>query len=279
MSGLVEHFARSSLIAVQGYGHVFIPTSVGKVHALEKRQDGPLPPLVLIHGLSSAGVHYYRVLKHLSQMSRVILPDLPGHGFSPLPKVMDEPSMVSGLFEALDALIDRPTVICGTSLGGYMALRYALARPEKVLGLVLASPGGASMGEDELKRLRERFRISNHHDALDFADALFARRSRIRHLYAMGLRRYFKLPQTLAVLEGLALSQLFTPGQLKSLAMPVLLLWGMAERILPASHLQFFTENLPSHAVIERPPNWGHSPFLDDPRGFAKRLVAFSSAL
>jgi pimeloyl-ACP methyl ester carboxylesterase len=279
MSGLVEHFARSSLLLVQGYGHHFVPTSVGQVHVLEKKQRGPLAPLVLLHGLSSAGVHYYRMLKHLSRVSRVLLPDLPGHGFSQIPKSLDEASMLAGLFEALDAMIDRPTVLCGNSLGGYTALRYALARPEKVLGLVLASPGGASMGAEELQVLREKFRLQSHHDALDFADALFARRSRIRHFYAMGLRRYFQLPQTLAVLDGMSLSHLFTAGQLKSLAMPVLLLWGGAERILPASHLQFFVENLPTHAVIERPPNWGHSPFLDDPRGFAQRVVAFAAAL
>ncbi len=126
-------------------------------------------------------------------------------------------------------------VLCGNSLGGYTAIRYALARPEKVLGLVLASPAGASMGAEELPVLRERFRLSSHNDALDFADALFARRSRIRHLYAVGLRRYFKLPQTLAVLDGMSLSQLFIPGQLQALAMPVLLLRGGAERILPPS--------------------------------------------
>jgi pimeloyl-ACP methyl ester carboxylesterase len=279
VSGLIEHLARSGLVLVQGYGHKHVQTSIGRVHVLDKKQRGPLPPLVLLHGLSSAGVHYYRVLKHLSQMSRVLLPDLPGHGFSEVPRRFDETSMIAGLFEALDKLIDRPSVICGTSLGGYMALRYALARPEKVLGLVLASPGGASMGAEELRVLRERFRLSSHMDALDFTDALFARRSRIRHIYAVGLRRYFQLPETLAVLEGLSLSQLFTAGQLKALAMPVLLLWGGAERILPVSHLNFFIENLPTHAVIERPANWGHSPFLDDPRGFAKRLVAFAAAL
>lgn len=279
MSGFIEHFARSSLVLVQGYGHRYVKTSVGRVHVLEKKQRGPLPPLVLLHGLSSAGVHYYRMLKHLSSMSRVLLPDLPGHGFSEAPSLIDEASMMAGLFEALDVLIDRPALLCGNSLGGYTALRYALARPEKVAGLVLASPGGASMGAEELRVLRDRFRITNHTDALDFTDALFARRSRIRHVYAMGLRRYFRLPQTLAVLNGMSLSHLFSVGQLKALPMPVLLLWGAAERILPPSHLQFFTENLPAHAIIERPANWGHSPFLDDPRGFAKRLVTFAKTL
>lgn len=252
---------------------------MGTVHALEKWQPGPLPPLVLLHGLSSAGVHYYRMLAHLKPMARVLLPDLPGHGFSEVPAPFNEASMLTGLFEALDALLDRPAVLCGNSLGGYTALRYALAHPDKVLGLVLASPAGASMGAEELQVLREKFELTSHRDALNFADALFARRSRMRHLYAMGLRRYFRLPQTLAVLNGMTLSHLFAPGQLKALAMPVLLLWGGAERILPDSHLRFFIDQLPPQTVVERPPNWGHSPFLDDPRGFAQRVVRFAEAL
>ena len=187
--------------------------------------------------------------------------------------------MLLGLFEALDQLIDRPAVLCGNSLGGYTALRYALARPEKVAGLVLASPAGASMLPEELFALRARFKLKSHRDALNFADALFARRSRIRHLYAMGLRHYFSLPQTLAVLEAMELTHLFTPAQLAALKMPILLLWGGAERILPPTQLQFFRDHLPAHARIERPAAWGHSPFLDDPRGFATRLLRFAAAL
>lgn len=48
--------------------------------------------------------------------------------------------------EALDALLPEPAIVCGNSLGGAVALHYALARPEKVLGLVLLSPAGLGLG-------------------------------------------------------------------------------------------------------------------------------------
>ena len=108
---------------------------------------------------------------------------------------------------------------------------------------------------------------------------MLARRSWIRHLYALGLRHSFGTPKTLAVLESLHLSHMFTPGQLQALKMPVLLLWGGAERILPETHLEFFRQQLPAHTRIERPPGWGHSAFLDDHRGFAQRLVRFAREL
>ena len=90
-----------------------------------------MTPLVLLHGLSSAGVHYIRSLRHLGAVSQVLLPDLPGHGFSDTPERLDEASLLFGLFEALDQLIDKPAVLCGNSLGGYTAIRYALARQSK----------------------------------------------------------------------------------------------------------------------------------------------------
>jgi len=246
---------------------------------LERRGDGPLPPVVLLHGLSSAGVHYVRVTPHLRSVSRLLLPDLPGHGFSDMPASLTGADLLTGSLETLDAVIDRPVILSGNSLGGYVAIRYALARPEKVGGLMIAAPAGALMDAAELEALRARFLLATHRDALDFVDALFARPRRSRHLIAMGLRKYFALPQTKAVLAELHVSRLFTPEEIASLKVPVLFLWGAAERILPASNRAFFETHLPAHARLEYPPGWGHSGFLDDPRGFAARVVRFAAEL
>ena len=256
-----------------------MPTSVGRVHLMERLGDGASAPLVLLHGLSSAGVHYARVLRYLGGATHVVLPDLPGHGFSDTPKVMDAASILAGVFEVLDAALHRPAVLVGNSLGGYVAIRYALARPEKVAGLMLAAPAGAAMDPVALQALRGRFSLGSHREALAFVDALFARRRRLRHLYALGLREYFSLPQTQAVLDQMQLPMMFTGEQLARLRMPILLLWGQAERILPEANFEFFKAHLPPHAKFERPAGWGHSGFLDDPKGFAQRLLRFAAEL
>jgi pimeloyl-ACP methyl ester carboxylesterase len=245
---------------------------------LERNNErGQLPPVVLIHGLSSAGVHYLRVTPHLRAFSRVVLPDLPGHGFSQMPPRLSGDNLLEGTYESLDAAIDEPAIIAGTSLGGYVAMRYAMARPHKVRALMVAAPAGASMSTEDLSALRARFDLKTHRQAVAFVDALFARPQFFRHVVAMGLRKYFSLPQTLAVLEELRASHLFTPAQLSELAMPMLFLWGDAERILPPSNLEFFRTHLPPHAQVELTAGWGHSGFLDDPRGFASRLTMFAA--
>ncbi|MBL8954602.1 MAG: alpha/beta hydrolase, partial [Myxococcaceae bacterium] len=250
-----------------------MPTSVGRVHVLERRGRGTLPPLVLMHGLSSAGTHYVNVTRHLRGTSRVVLPDLPGHGFSDMPSKLDAASLMQGLIESLDAVIDEPAILSGNSLGGYTAIRYALARPHKVRALMLAAPAGAGMAAEDLEALRKRFSLKSHADAVSFVDALFHERKLTRHVYAMGLRRYFSLPQTVAVLAQLEMGILFTPEELQSLRTPLLFLWGESERLLPVACLHWFQQHLPAHSVIEHVPGWGHSGFLDDPKGFAHRLM------
>lgn len=246
---------------------------------LERRGNGPLPATVLLHGLSSAGVHYLGVTPYLKALSRVALPDLPGHGFSQMPKRLDGATLLLGITEALDALIDEPVVLAGTSLGGYVAIRYALMRPEKVAGLLVASPAGALMTEAELAELRARFALGSHREAVEFVDALFAERHPYRQVVALGLRRYFTLPQTLAVLREMDVAKLFVAEELASLKMPMRVLWGDCERILPGANLQWFKAHLPPQARLEQPPGWGHSGFLDDPRGFALRLLHFAGEL
>jgi pimeloyl-ACP methyl ester carboxylesterase len=276
---LGEHVARSYLQLSLGFRRRWVHTSGGTVHALERNGRGRLPPVMLIHGLSSSGVHYLRVARQLEAFSRVILPDLPGHGFSQMPSPLTGTRLLDGTYEALDALITEPAILSGTSLGGYVAIRYALARPEKVRGLMVAAPAGAAMEADALTELRARFTLKTHGDALKFVDALFAERTPFRHVVALGLKGYFSLPQTAAVLEQMGPAQLFTAEEVSALKPPTLFLWGDSERILPPSNLEFFRAHLPPNARIERPRGWGHGGFLDDPKGFAQRLVRFGEEL
>jgi pimeloyl-ACP methyl ester carboxylesterase len=63
--------------------------------------------------------------------------------------------------------------------------------------------------------------------------------------------------------------------RLGKLTMPVLLLWGRSERVLPPSYLDYFRRNLPKETVIEEPPGFGHCPHFDDPARLADRILEF----
>jgi len=263
---------------LRGYRTRRVPTSVGTLHALEARGRGALPPVVVLHGLSAAGQYYESLLERVRpHVRRVIAPDMPGHGYSATPPSgLTQETLAVGLREGLDALIDEPAVIFGNSLGGIAAVRYAIERPERVLGLMLAAPGGAPMEADELEEFVDGFMLHDHEKALDFVDRLFQRPHRMRHLLAWGVRQQFAREGIEDLLRSVRPEDLLRPYELSRLSMPVFVLWGEADRVLWPAHRRFFEEHLPPHAEVHRIEEYGHVPHMSHPDCLAARLIDFA---
>src|SRR5262249_56840845 len=74
---------------------------------------------------------------------RVLVPDLPGHGRSaPLPEARHVDALAEAVLGIADTEEMRGAVWIGHSLGGVVALRAAMLRPEAVRGVVLAAAAG-----------------------------------------------------------------------------------------------------------------------------------------
>jgi pimeloyl-ACP methyl ester carboxylesterase len=103
-------------------------------------------PLVLLHGLGASRRLWYRVAPLLAASGRCVLaPDLPGFGESPPAGQGFELEAVSGALEKpLAERAGGPFDLLGSSLGGAVALKFAVAHPELVRRLVLAAPAGFS---------------------------------------------------------------------------------------------------------------------------------------
>lgn len=264
MAGLSEHVTLLNL-QLRGWRRRLVTTSVGRVHMIEARGRGRLPPTVLLHGLSAAGSHYGPLLERLRRRhSRVIAPDLPAHGFSDTPGHVRVDVLYEGIRQALDRVLDRPAVLVGNSLGGAVAVRYALDRPGRVKGLALLAPGGAPMSARELLALKSLFRVESHDDALNFVDRVMVRPGAMRGLYAMGIRWGFGRSAVRDLVDGLSADNALAPEDLRALKVPVRVLWGAEERVLPESGRRFFESHLPPHGRVELHHGLGHCPHLDD---------------
>lgn len=242
---------------------------------------GSGPPLLLVHGFSgSAASQYATLVRHLqSRFRRIVAPDLPGHGFSEVPPSgLTDAHLVAGLRAAID-YVGEPSIIFASSMGGGVAVRCAAREPERVRGLILCSPAGGPLKPDDVEQLNRLFHIRSHRDALRFVDALFPRRRRLRHVYALGVAHQFKRPHLFGFLRSAAHMKLLTPGELESLRMPILLIWGRRDHILPTRQWAFFRAHLPAHAYIERPQSFGHAPFLDHPWAVSERIRRFVASL
>lgn len=254
-------------LRMRGFTARHIQTSGGVVHVMEAKGSGSLPPLVMLHGLSSCGLHYSPLLPTLRrQVRHLVAPDLPGHGFSDVPMGgMSGARMRAGLFEALDEVLSEPAVIFGNSMGGLAAIRYAQSRPERVRALLICSPVGAPMGADELSGFIEDLRLDTHQKAVQFVDRFLKRKYAFRHILAPAVRRTINHHNVQSLLSTLGHEDLLTPEDLADLNMPVHLLWGGSERLLPRSGRDFFAQHLPKHAELGFPEHFSHAPYIEHP--------------
>lgn len=100
-------------------------------------------PLVHVHGFAVSGSYLLPTAKALAGRATTVVPDLPGYGRSAAwGHALGIPSLARALLDVLDALgLDRVYLI-GNSMGGPVSLEVAHSAPERVAGVVLASPAG-----------------------------------------------------------------------------------------------------------------------------------------
>ena len=274
---LAQRLGRGAL-RLQGLESRMVPTAHADLHLYEAPGRGTLPTAVVLHGFGSAATPFARLILELRRgVRRVLAPDAPGHGFSGVPRERLTPEVLfASIAELLDREIDEPAIVFGSSLGGAMALRYALERPSKVRVLALWSPAGAPMDAAELAALLATFRMRSPADARALLDRLYHRPRWWAPLVARDIQALFERRAMEELTSSASPEQLLTPDRLAALAPPTLLLWGRSERLLPSSSLAFFKQHLPPHAVIQEPEGFGHCPHLERPAELADRVLAFA---
>jgi pimeloyl-ACP methyl ester carboxylesterase len=105
--------------------------------------------VVLLHGLTDAGTTWPDLVGHWGDDWHVLAPDLRGHGQSPrftADELATTPEvLLADVVTIVDAQVE-PVALVGHSLGGLLALRAAVARPDRVWALVLEDPARPTGG-------------------------------------------------------------------------------------------------------------------------------------
>ncbi len=264
-------------LQMQGARSRLFQTSLGTLHTLDWEGSGPRPPIVLVHGLGSCASDYGPLLRWLRpRHKRLIAPDLPGHGRSQTPSVpLTASRITAALLEMMDRVVKEPSIVFGNSLGGIAALRYANLRPDHVMALVLASPGGAPMGWPELLQFKKSFDLSSNRAAMQFTRRFMGAPQPGMSFVARGVRVRMSRAGPKSLLEEVTPDVLLSPEEVQGLRPPTLVMWGDQDDVLPRHNRRFFSENLPAHGRFEAMPGLGHSPYLDDLSAFGARLQAF----
>ncbi|WP_240223942.1 alpha/beta fold hydrolase [Rheinheimera hassiensis] len=101
-------------------------------------QDSNKEPVVLIHGLFGSYENLGVIERSLSEQYQVINVDVRNHGQSGHSADMNYQLMAEDLAQTLDSLSVKKAAILGHSMGGKLAMAYAVTYPERVTRLILA---------------------------------------------------------------------------------------------------------------------------------------------
>jgi 3-oxoadipate enol-lactonase len=231
------------------------------------------PPIVLIHGFGlDRSIWRPLALSHLGNQM-VILPDMRGHGESDAPR---GPYRMSLLAEDLALLLEslgiNKAIVCGHSMGGYVALAFANQYPQMLMGLGLITTNANADPEDKragryalIQEIRER-------GAIVVADNLAPRLSddQVVVNQAHALISKTNPEGLIGALAGMA-ERPDRAARLLEIDVPSLVVAGEVDRITVFTEAKAMAEALPKgHFLGIR--GVGHMPMAEAPEVLADGL-------
>jgi len=213
-------------------------------------------PVLWIHGYPLNNMLWDIQLNDLTDIARMIAPDLRGHGMTD----PTEPPYSMGLFaDDCAALLDHlgifgPVVVGGLSMGGYVAFEFCRKYPDKVAGLILAGP----IAEGMLPKLLAPGNYKDQPDLVDYVREMMLETSPDGVVGALAAMR--DRPDS-------------TPD-LAALDVPVLILHGAEDQLIPVTEAEAMAAALPSAKLVVV-PGAGHLPNLEQPEIFNDAVREF----
>ena len=250
--------------------------------SLHVERLGSGAPLLLIHGWGMHGGVWDSVAEELAENFHVHIVDLPGYGFS----IEQEANTLDAMVDELSAALAEPLAVCGWSLGGQVALRWAAREPEKVQRLILVAStpcftGRADWDYGMEAAVLEKFAAEleqNHAATLRRFIALQLRGSENeRELLALMRDRLFSRgePDIDALRSGLEiLRDADLRGELPDIRQPTLVIAGERDKLTPPQASHYLAQAMPSARVVEI-AGAAHAPFLSHHDLFVEQIKRF----
>jgi pimeloyl-[acyl-carrier protein] methyl ester esterase len=244
-------------------------------------------PLLLIHGWGMHGGMWGGVVARLAEHYQVLTVDLPGHGYSAdATRGKDASFSIDSVVDQLAAQFGENLTVCGWSLGGQIALSWALRHPQQVKRLVVVSSTPSFLRRDDWECGLSAEILQ------EFSTAL------LRH-YALTLKRFVALqvrgseqesevltvlrdalfsrgePSLSALQSGLEiLRDSDLRGVLRSVRQPTLVVGGERDTLTPQQALRYLAHQVPG-AQLVLIKGAAHAPFLSHPDEFFAQLMNF----
>jgi pimeloyl-ACP methyl ester carboxylesterase len=230
------------------------------------RRAGKGKPLLYLHGASGAPV-IAPFMEKLAERFDVLVPEHPGYGRS------DEPGWLENIHDVAYFYLDflkqldlKEVLLVGTSMGGWISMEIAVRDCSRLSQLVLVGPAGiaspdAQVADTFLMAPEEAVRALYHDQAI--AEALLAVPPTPEAVDLMLKNRH--------TTARLAWEPRFydphLPKWLHRIDVPVKIVWGEQDRIIPVAFTREFSRLLPK-AQVHVIKNCGHLPPVEKPDEF-----------
>lgn len=262
---------------------------------LRYRKTGTGDPVLLLHGIGQSLEDWTEQHDRLSARHTVISVDLPGFAYS---ERLSGPATLAKLAGALPAFLDAvgvqgPLPVIGNSLGGAVAMKFAADHPDRVSALVLADSAGFGQEVALVLRLltvrplaallmRPARAASRRTVESIFYDKALVTEARVEHAFALSQRPAHRqsvvdIARDLGTISGIRAE--WRTALVEALAMsgiPMFVVWGDRDHVLPFSHLAAAAAALPraeAHVFAKT----GHMPQIERPDEFAAVVEDFLS--
>ncbi|MFV0278110.1 MAG: alpha/beta fold hydrolase [Parahaliea sp.] len=246
-------------------------------------------PLVLIHGFGGDKDNWTRYAPFVTGHYRLIAPDLPGFGENDrrLHEDYGIDAQVGRLTDFLDALGIDKCHLGGNSMGGFIALQFALRHPGRLRSLSLFNNAGVSGAvESDLERIMAADPSATPLAVRSMADIdrlleLAAYRPRwIPRAFKRVMYRRFKTHEALLdrifaqLLRRIEQDGGTMNDQLDGIETPTLILWGRHDRLLNVSCTEVLHAGIKGSELVIL-EDAGHVPMIEQPARTASAQLAF----
>lgn len=253
------------------------------------RESGHGTPVVLLHAFPLHGGMWLPQLDDLPERWRWIAPDLRGFGESERgggdgPLAMD--LLADDVVLLMDHLDVERAVVCGLSMGGYVALSMWNWHPARIDGLILCDTrAGADTEEGRNRRMAMIEAVRDADSPQPVLDALMPkllsettrreRRSVVQHVRGMIESTD---PETIVeALQGMA-ERPDSTDLLPGIDVPALVVVGEEDELITREQADFLAKEIPEGRLATI-PEAAHLPNLENPRAFNRSLVQFLEAI
>jgi pyruvate dehydrogenase E2 component (dihydrolipoamide acetyltransferase) len=247
----------------------------GTLRFLRQGEGGE--PLVLLHGFGGDLGNWLFAMPVLAAERAVYALDLPGHGGSSKDIPAGDPA---GLAATVEQFLDSQGLdrvhLGGHSVGGLVAAKIAIARPDRIASLILVASAG--LGREINRDYIEGFiAAGTRRELKPVLELLFDDRSLLTRQLVDDVLRYKRIDGVQQALRTIA-DAAFDDGQrelvadsLAELTIPMLVLWGAEDRIIPAGH----SAHAPERADVHVFEACGHSPHMERAGEFNRAVEGF----